>query len=141
MTNDEMIAQMNAHAPPALKTLGGKVISFDEDTASVEMHFTADESMCHSGDIVQGGFLAGMIDAAMAHAVFGALQEIVIVATLDINVSYLEIARAGKLLGRGRVIRLGKTIAFLEGELYGANGESLARGSSTVRIIHRSPNR
>jgi uncharacterized protein (TIGR00369 family) len=141
MTNDEMIAQMNAHAPPALKTLGGKVISFDEDTASVEMHFTADESMCHSGDIVQGGFLAGMIDAAMAHAVFGALQEIVIVATLDINVSYLEIARAGKLLGRGRVIRLGKTIAFLEGELYGANGESLARGSSTARIIHRSPNR
>lgn len=139
MTNDDFVARMNAHAPPALKSLGGRVVSFDKDTGSVDMDFTADESMCHSGDIVQGGFLAGMIDAAMAHAVFGTLQEFVIVATLEIKVSYLEIARAGPIAARGRVVRMGKTIAFLEGELFGPDSVTLARGSSTARIIYRPP--
>ena len=139
MTNAEMIEKMNAHAPPALGTLGGRIASFDEETGIVEMHFAANQSLCHSGDIVQGGFLAGMLDAAMAHAVFGTLKAIVVVATLEIKVSYLDIARAGPLVARGWVSRMGKTISFLEAELYDASGKLLSKASSTARIIHRLP--
>ena len=134
-----MIEKMNAHAPPALGTLGGRIASFDEETGVVEMHFEADQSLCHSGDIIQGGFIAGMLDAAMAHAVFGALKAIVVVATLEIKVSYLDIARAGPLVARGWVSRMGKTISFLEAELYDADGTLLSKASSTARIIHRLP--
>jgi acyl-CoA thioesterase len=139
MTTVEMIEQMNAHAPPALKVLGGKVVSFDEETGIVEMHYDVNETLCHSGDIVQGGFLAGMLDAAMAHAVFAVLKEFVIVATLEIKVSYLDIARPGTIVGRGWITRMGKTISFLEGELQNSEGLVLARASSTARIIHRRP--
>jgi uncharacterized protein (TIGR00369 family) len=139
MTNVEMIERMNAHAPPALKVLGGKVVSFDTDSGIVEMHYDASESLCHSGNIVQGGFLAGMLDAAMAHAVFAVLKEFVIVATLEIKVSYLDIARAGAITGRGWIARMGKTISFLEAELLNSDGVVLAKGSSTARIIHRRP--
>lgn len=130
---------MNFHAPPALKLLGGKVQSFNEDTGTIEMYFVADKSHCHSGDIVQGGFLAGMLDATMAHVVFCVLDAIVVVATLEIKVSYLAIARPGKLVGRGWICRMGKTISFLEAELLDEQGTVLARASSTARIIHRSP--
>ena len=134
-----MIEKMNANAPPALVTLGGRVASFDEDTGVVEMHFSAAPSLCHSGDIVQGGFLAGMLDAAMAHAVFGVLRAFVVVATLEIKVSYLDRAHAGPLVARGRVNRMGKTISFLEAELYTTDGALLCKASSTARIIHRDP--
>lgn len=130
---------MNAHAPPALILLGGKVVSFNEESGVVEMHYDASESLCHSGDIVQGGFLAGMLDAAMAHAIFGELRAFVLVATLEIKVSFLEIARPGTIIGRGWVTRMGKTISFLEGELQDPDGVVLARGSSTARIIQRTP--
>lgn len=139
MTTADMIDKMNAHAPPAMNTLGGKIVAFDEGSGIVEMHFTAAPTLCHSGDIVQGGFLAGMLDAAMAHAVFGVLKEFVIVATLEIKVSYLEIARAGPIVARGWVRRMGKTISFLEAELYDSENTLLAKASSTARIIHRSP--
>jgi acyl-coenzyme A thioesterase PaaI-like protein len=78
MTDDELVEKMNAHAPPALKSLGGQVAYFDGRTGVAEMHYTANESHCHSGDIVQGGFIAGMLDAAMAHAVFGAIKAFAI---------------------------------------------------------------
>ena len=139
MTTLNMIDKMNANAPPALVTLGGRVASFDEDTGVVEMHFAADPSLCHSGDIVQGGYLAGMLDAAMTHAVFGTLGAFVVVATLEIKVSYLDIARAGPLVTRGWVSRMGKTISFLEAELHSADGTLLCKASSTARIIHRNP--
>jgi uncharacterized protein (TIGR00369 family) len=139
MTDAEMIEKMNTHAPPALATLGGKFISFDEETGVAEMHFTADASLCHSGNIVQGGFLAGMLDATMAHAVFATLKSLVIVATLEIKVSYLDIARAGPIVARGWVRRMGKTISFLEAELYTNDGTLLSKASSTARIIHRAP--
>ncbi len=134
-----MIGSMNAHAPPALKLLGGTVVSFDEETGVVEMHYEASESHCHSGDIVQGGFLAGMLDAAMAHAVFGVLRDFVVVATLEIKVSYLDVARPGKIIGRGWITRMGKTVSFLEGELLNSDGLLLARSSSTARIIRKRP--
>lgn len=138
MKSDEFVDLMNAHAPPALKSLGGTVVSFDESTGTVEMHFAANESHCHSGDIVQGGFLAGMLDAAMAHAVFGVIKAFAIVATLEIKVSYLEIVRPGNIVGRGRIVRMGKTISFLESELYGDDGTLLAKATSTARIIRRA---
>ena len=139
MTVPELIEQMNLHAPPALATLGGTLVSFDEETGIAEMHFSADSSLCHSGDIVQGGFLAGMLDAAMAHAVFASLKSQVIVATLEIKVSYLEIARAGPIVARGWIRRKGKTISFLEAELYADDGTLLSKASSTARIIQRAP--
>lgn len=139
MTDAEMIEKMNAHAPPALATLGGKIVSFDAESGVAEMRFVADTSLCHSGNIVQGGFLAGMLDAAMAHAVFATLKAFVVVATLEIKVSYLDIARAGPLVARGWVRRMGKTISFLEAELYDVDGTLLCKASSTARIIHRLP--
>ena len=38
-----------------------------EGRATVE--YLAGRHMCHSGGVVQGGFITGWIDAAMAHAV------------------------------------------------------------------------
>ena len=101
------------------------------------MHYHASEALCHSGDIAQGGFITGMLDATMSHAVFAVAGEPIILPTLEIKVSFLEIARAGELVASGTVIRLGKSVAFLEGQLKDLNGKILATASSTARILRK----
>ena len=137
MDTDELIARLNAHAPPALKTLGGSIVSYDESTRTMVMNFHASEALCHSGDIVQGGFITGMLDATMSHAVFAMVKEHIILPTLEIKVSFLEIARAGNLVASGTVVRLGKSVAFLEGQLKDPQGKLLATASSTARILRK----
>lgn len=135
--HDTLIAQLNAHAPPALKTLGGKATSFDADKQTLIMHFHAGPELCHSGDIVQGGFVTGMLDATMSHAVIAMLNEAIILPTLEIKVSFLDISRMGDLVASGTVLRVGKSIAFLEGQLRDPQGKLLATATSTARVIRK----
>lgn len=134
-----MIEKLNQHAPPSVVTLGGMIESFEQASGVLEFHFEASDAMTHSGGIVQGGFVAGMLDAAMAHVVFCVLDKLVILATLEMKVSYMDIVRPGSLRATGHVLRMGKSVAFLEAELYSAEQKLLAKGSSTVRIIDRHP--
>jgi uncharacterized protein (TIGR00369 family) len=138
MTVDDFIKHLNANAPPAIKTLGGEVLEYDTDDSAARVRFTAGKSLCNPDDGIQGGFICGMLDAAMAYAVFCLLGEVAIVATLEIKVSYLAVSRPGELFARGAVIRSGKTITFLEAELRDADGRLLATASSTARVIRKS---
>ena len=135
MTTEDFIRRLNANAPPAMQTLGGEVLEFDKENNAALIRFTAGKSLCNPDDGIQGGFVCGMLDAAMANAVFCLLGEVAIVATLEIKVSYLEVSRRGELFARANVVRFGKTITFLEAELRDADGMLLATASSTARVI------
>ncbi len=138
MTTDELIKILNANRPPAMQTLGGEVLKFDTEENAATVRFTAGSSLCNPDGGIQGGFICGMLDAAMANAVFCLLGDVAIVATLEIKVSYLEVSRQGELFARGTVIRSGKTVTFLEAELRDADGKLLATASSTARVIRKN---
>ena len=135
------IPVMNEHSPPALRKLGGRVHAFDDDSGTVEMRYTVDESFTHSGGVVQGGFTTGMLDAGMAHAVIARYRRYVIVASLEIKVCFLEVVRAGELIVHARPVRLGKSIAFLEAEMHDEDGNLLATATSTAKIIDKASSR
>lgn len=135
MAAGEFIRFLNDNAPPAMQTLGGEVLGFDPEERSARLKFTARAAMCNPNGGIQGGFICGMLDAAMAHAVFCLLGAVAIVATVEIKVSYLEITEPGELFARGTVIRSGKTITFLDAELRDSGGKLLATASSTARVI------
>lgn len=135
MTTEEFITLLNTNAPPALRTLGGEVLEFNEDKNTATIKYNAGQALCNPDGGIQGGFICGMLDAAMANAVFCMLGELAIVATLEIKVSYLEVTRQGELFARGAITRTGKTITFLEAELRDADGKLLATASSTARVI------
>lgn len=139
MTTSNFISALNENAPPALRKLNGRVVGFDTDSQTIDMRYEIDASFCHSGNVVQGGYITGMLDAAMAHAVFCALERCLVVATLEINVSFLDIATPGELVAHARPLRLGKSIGFLEAELCDTEGTLLAKATSTARIIDKTP--
>jgi uncharacterized protein (TIGR00369 family) len=137
MNKADFIAYMNANLPSAMRTLRGEMKDFDAKNGTAMVEYTADQSMCNPNDGVQGGFICGMLDAAMAIAVFGQLGGFAIVATLEIKVNYLEITRMGKLHALSRIVRAGKTVTFLEAELRDSDGKLLATATQTAHVIRK----
>jgi uncharacterized protein (TIGR00369 family) len=99
------------------------------------IHYRATMDMCHSGGIVQGGFVTGWIDSAMAHVVMASSNMEVSPLTLEIKVSFFAPGRPGLVVAEAWIERRGKTLAFLEGTLKNEAGELLAKASSTVRLV------
>lgn len=91
--------------------------------------------MCHSGGIVQGGFVTGWIDAAMAYAMMAQLQNTQSPLSLEIKVSFFKAASPGLVIAEGWIAKRGRSIAFLEGRLLDEKGEVLATASSTAKLI------
>jgi uncharacterized protein (TIGR00369 family) len=54
---------------------------------------------------------------------------------LELKVSFLRAAAPGRLVGTGRVVHRGGTIAFLGGELRDKAGDLVATATATARII------
>jgi uncharacterized protein (TIGR00369 family) len=135
MTHDGLIDQMNAHAPTVVRTLKGHVAGWAAERREVRMEFEIGLQFCHTVDIVQGGFITAMLDASMAHAVIASEpQHAVRVSSIDITVSFLRPARAGRFTAVGSIVKSGRTIAFLRAELYSENGDLVATATSSAHL-------
>lgn len=113
-----------------------RVVALEPGRATIE--YLCGPHMCHSGGVAQGGFVAGWIDAAMAHAAMDGDGEPMTPMSLEIKVTYFAPVRPGLVTAEGWVERRGKSTAFLEGRLLDANGQVLAKASSTARLIPRA---
>jgi uncharacterized protein (TIGR00369 family) len=98
----------------------------------------AEAHMCHSGGVVQGGFVTGWIDAAMAHAAIAALGREVTPMSLEIKVSFFAPVRPGLVVAEGWIERHGRKTCFVEGRLLNGQGKVLAKGSSVVMLAERA---
>ena len=114
-------------------TLGQvRIISMEPGRASIE--YRCGLHMCHSGGVAQGGFVAGWIDAAMAHAVIARYGHDQVPMSLELKISYYAPTNPGLVIAEGW-IESGKRTLFAEGRLTDSAGNILAKGSSTIRLI------
>lgn len=86
-------------------------------------------------EAVHGGVFASIIDAAAFWAVFPEVDENVGMTTVDLKVNYLAPAQSGKLIARGRRIKLGKTLSLGEAEVINEENTILAHGTSTLIVL------
>ena len=122
-----------------LETLGdGRTIEMDGDAGRAVVEFTCKPSMCHSGGVAQGGFVTGWIDSAMAHACIARYSMDYWIATLELKVSFFKPTGPGTVRAEGWIERAGRQTVFTEGRLLDAEGEVLAKATSTIRLV---PNR
>lgn len=124
-----------APMPTAAKTLGWSLIRASPERGEIEVSFEATDDFLNPAGTVQGGFLTAMLDDTMGPALAATLDAGLFGATLELKVSFLRPAEPGRLVGRGRVVHSGSTIAFLSGELLDESGRVVAVGSATARIL------
>jgi len=121
--------------PPCATTLGWRLLAADPDAGTVRIGFEASQAFCNPAGFVQGGFLAAMLDDTMGPAVLVRSGGALFAPTIDLTVSFLSPARPGVLVGEGRILQLGQTIAFLEGSLFDQAGQLLARATASARLV------
>ena len=121
--------------PPCAATLGWRLIDSAPEAGSVTIGFEAREAFLNPAGFVQGGFLAAMLDDVMGPAVLVKSEGTLFSPTIQLCVAFLEPARPGPLRGEGRVVRLGGTIAFLEGRLFDADGRLVATATASALLL------
>jgi uncharacterized protein (TIGR00369 family) len=119
--------------PPAMKTLGGKIVRVDPVAATIEIEFQAKAEFANPAGHIQGGFLAAMLDDTMGPALAATLRKNQFAPTLNLNVSFQRTASVGTIQGSARVVRRGRDVCHLAGEL-SQNGEIVASATATALI-------
>lgn len=117
--------------------LGLEPLAIDPEAGTARIGYLAKPEFCNPMGVVQGGFLTAMVDEAMAMACVGATDFRIYIPTLELKISFLSAGYPGPMVAEGKVVRLGSSVAFLEGRLYDDKGNLLAMATATGRVIPR----
>ena len=121
---------------PLFQGMGfSKILEFSRENQSIKIEYIAKPRHCHSGNIVQGGYVTGWIDSAMAHSVMIPTDFKFSPLTLELKITFLKSANPGIVIAAAKVIKLGKSIAFVEGTLTNESGDLIAKGTSTNKLV------
>jgi uncharacterized protein (TIGR00369 family) len=83
---------------------------------------------------VHGGVYASAIDTAAYWAVYCDVDENMGYTTLDVKVDYLAPASIGKMIVKGRGIKIGKTVCLSDATAFDQAGKCLAHGTSKLLL-------
>lgn len=112
--------------------MGVEFESFDAEREELTLRFTAPDSFITPRGSVQGGLVAGFLDEVMGWAHVWATDQAEAPLNLEINMTLIRPVPAGPLVGKGRVIKRGRRVIYLESELFDPAGTLLARATSTA---------
>ena len=86
--------------------------------------------------MVHGGYAAALLDSACGCAVHASLGTQQSYSTLEIKIAYHKALtdNIGRIRAEGRVISLGRRVAFAEGRLIDSDGNLYASASSTLLV-------
>ena len=129
----ELVGNHVLDLPNYVDLLGMRPLS--AEPGHVRMEFTASEQFLNPAGVVQGGFITAMLDDTMGPAAVAQLGPGYFAPTLELKVSFLRPAGPGRLVGDGRVVHVGRSIAFLEGTLADEDGNVVATATATARVV------
>ncbi|MDR5804863.1 PaaI family thioesterase [Caballeronia sp. LZ001] len=112
--------------------LGVQVVEASDGKSRVRLIWS--DFLANRRGNVHGGAIASIVDIALSRAIRSVLPEDVSIATIGLNLTYLE-PGTGTLEGAGSVVRAGATIAIAEATVGNDSGTIIARASGTFRVI------
>lgn len=120
--------------PKSAAMLGLRILAVSPDAGTIEVEFEGRPEFTNPAGHIQGGFLAAMLDNTMGPLISSTLRAGEFAPTLNLNVSFAKPATVGKLVGKKRIIRRGKEMCLLAGELY--QSDELVATATATAIVH-----
>lgn len=139
-TPEELRARVESRPVPFWDTLGIEVVRVDEPGHAVLRLVMRPPLGTRRADVLHGGAIATLIDAAAGAAVIAAVgddPDYVGQASLDINVSYLN-AITTEAIAEARILRSSRSIGFTQVEVRDPAGVLAAVGRVTYSIIRKA---
>jgi uncharacterized protein (TIGR00369 family) len=134
VSDADMLArfQNSKKRPPCSDTLGMRLAALSQDEQWVRMDFDVPQMFANPTGAVQGGFIAAMMDEAMSTAVIIASNVTMTAPTLEMKTSYLKRLMPGPASVTARILKLGKSAAFMEADCFDDKGDLVARATATA---------
>ena len=123
--------------PPIARFLDMRLLHCAEGSSLME--FDAGPAHHNPMGVVHGGILCDLADAAMGTAVASTLHEQETFTTLDLTAHFLAPVLEGRLVAEAKVVRRGRTTAYVECEVKGDAGKLIAKACSTCLILAAEP--
>ena len=120
---------------PAAKLLGWTVVDATPDSGRIRVQYEATADLANPLGNVQGGFVAAMLDDTVGPALATTLEQNEFGVTIELKTNFVRPAKPGILVGEGRVVHRGGSIAFVEGTLVDGDGRLIATATATLRIV------
>jgi acyl-coenzyme A thioesterase 13 len=115
---------------PVAKWLNGKLIDIAEGSMEIEYEVRAD--MCNPMGTLHGGIASTMLDDIVGTMVYALGREFAF-TSVNLNCDFLNPAFPGEVLAaKSRVIRSGKNIIHVEGQITNADGKIVAKCTSNM---------
>ena len=136
MTMDSQTLQsaLAEYFAPWVQALGLKVESFEP--GSVTLRLPQNAELSRVGDMLCGQAMMAAADTAMVLALINQFGEFRPCTTVQMNTSFLKPLSKQDALVQARVIRAGKSLAFGEIDIRGADdGKSASRASVTYALL------
>ncbi|MBW8841873.1 MAG: PaaI family thioesterase [Sphingomonadales bacterium] len=121
--------------PPIGRTLDFSLVEVERGRAVFEG--TPDERHYNPMGGVHGGYAATLLDSACGIAVQSMLKPDQGFTTLELKVSYLRGMNdmTGPVRAEGRVVNIGRRVAFAEADIRDAEGRLMATATSTLLVL------
>ncbi|MBU6444379.1 MAG: PaaI family thioesterase [Alphaproteobacteria bacterium] len=123
-------------ANPLAAALNAELLAADS-AGTVTLAFEPGPQFLQGAQVLQGGVVATMLDFALAFAALVRLPEGGAFGTVNLNVSMMKPALAGRYQATGKVVRMGKTMIFGSAELR-RGAEDLVATAAGVMAIARA---
>ncbi len=118
---------------PVARTLGFEILEVGEGYCKARFP-VQEEFKRFPGEVVQGGFLAAMLDSTMAVAIISVLEPGQTHYSIELKTNYFRPATRGWLLAEAQVIHKGARTVFAEATLSTEDGRLVAKASTTSLI-------
>ena len=131
---------MALQIPPNCDLTLGMVCVEKSTPGSTTWRVRVDERFLNPAGVVQGGFVASIMDSAMgASAVTVVGERKVTVANTEMKVTFLRSARVGDVLTCvATVLKAGRVVSFLEARITDQEERLVATASSTYLVKERT---
>lgn len=120
---------------PIAVALKAEIIALGKHDGRVTISFEPGSTFTQANGVLQGGAIASMLDMAMAFAALHRCLDGQLIATVNLNVSYLRAAPVGRFIVAGEVERIGRSLIFAKAVMHGASQTAVATASSTLSIL------
>jgi len=119
--------------PPVAVLVGMRATSFGNGESVFEMK--ADRRHHNPMGTVHGGILCDLADAAMGYAFATTLGPGESFTTLELKINFLRPVFDEMLTARAKVEHRGKSVGFVECDVFNEAGKLVARASSTCSVL------
>jgi uncharacterized protein (TIGR00369 family) len=134
MERETLQDALSAYFAPWVQALGLRVESFDAD--SVTLRLPQQAGLSRVGGMLCGQAMMAAADTAMVLALINQSGAFRPCTTVQMNTSFLKPLAGQDALVQARVLRCGKSLAFGEIDLRGAeDGKSVCRASTTYALL------